>query len=316
MANADKIYEFVQTDNDDSTVPQYRIRKQDKPNYRLHLVLFAITFLTTTIAGVNLAGYGKFTTLHRLIANPQYLLKGLPFSMSLMFILMMHEMGHYITSRVHRVKATLPYFIPAPNIINIIGTFGAFIKMKSPIYDKRALLDIGAAGPVCGFLVSIPTLIIGLKLSKIVPSMPAQGLSIEIGSSVLVHTLAAIFTKTPPEGFFLDIHPIGFAGWIGMFVTSLNLIPIGQLDGGHVAYAVMGEKCHSMSNMILLFLFFMGIFFWKGWLLWAVIIFFLGKKHPPAVNPYMELDLPRKILAWSVLAIFFLTFIPVPFRIV
>ncbi len=309
-----KIYEFVQTDNQ-TEIPQYRIQKPDAPNYRLHILLFGLTFMTTTIAGIDLAGFSQHTTLLKLIGNPQYILKGLPFSLSLMFILLTHEMGHYITSRIHRVKATLPYFIPAPNMINIIGTFGAFIKMKSPIYDKRALLDIGAAGPVCGFLVSIPTLIIGLKLSQAVPSTPGSGFSIEIGSSLIVHILAKLFTSAPPLGFHLDIHPIGFAGWIGMFVTSLNLIPIGQLDGGHVAYAVMGEKYHSMSNLILLFLFMMGIFFWKGWLLWAIIIFFLGKKHPPSLNPYMELDTPRKILAWVVLGIFFLTFIPVPFRI-
>ncbi len=314
MTGKEKIYEFVQSDGQ-AGIPEYRIRKPEAPNYRLHILLFGLTFMTTTIAGVNLAGFSRFTSLFQLISHPQYLLKGLPFSLSLMFILMMHEMGHYVTSRIHRVKATLPYFIPAPNVINMIGTFGAFIKMKSPIYDKRALLDIGAAGPVCGFIVSIPTLIIGLKLSHIAPALPTGGFNIQIGSSLIVHIFAQLFTPPVPAGFYLDLHPVAFAGWIGMFVTSLNLIPIGQLDGGHVAYAVMGEKYHAMTNMILMFLVLMGIFFWKGWLMWAIIIFFLGKKHPPSLNPYLELDKPRKILAWIVLGIFFLTFIPVPFRI-
>jgi membrane-associated protease RseP (regulator of RpoE activity) len=259
------------------------------------------------MAGVNFAGAKKAVSVLSLF-SPAYLAQGLAFSVPLMLILLTHEMGHYLASVHHRVKATLPYFIPAPTLI---GTFGAFIKMKSPIYHKRALLDIGASGPLAGFIVSIPALIIGLKLSKIVPVTRVHGIS--LGSSIMMELMTKLFAPTTPPGFELVIHPIGFAGWIGLFVTSLNLIPIGQLDGGHVAYALFGEKSAQMANKLLFIMAVMGILFWQGWLFWAGIIFFLGKKHPPSINQYVELDTSRKVLAFIVLAIFILTFIPQPF---
>ena len=289
----------------------------NKPNYKRHILLFIITFYSTTIAGIQVFGgvynqsFFKLMLNPHYIFNPHYLFKALPFSITLMLILSMHEMGHYIASRIHNVEATLPYFIPAPTLI---GTFGAFIKMKSPIYDKRALLDIGAAGPISGFIVSIPAVIIGFHLSEVSAAPKIFGATqIHIGSSILLFILSKIFAQTPPEGFDLVMHPIGFAGWIGLFVTSLNLIPVGQLDGGHVAYAVLGRKYEKMASFILFSLAVIGVFFWPGWLIWAVIIFFMGRKHPPSLNPYLELDFVRKIVAWIVLAIFFLTFIPVPF---
>jgi len=295
----------------------YVVAGNNKPNYKLHLLLFIITFWSTTIAGIRISGHAVNVPLLKMmfnpdfILNPHYLSKALPFSLTLMLILSMHEMGHYVASRIHKVEATLPYFVPAPTLI---GTFGAFIKMKSPIYDKRALLDIGAAGPIAGFIVSIPAVILGLHLSEISAAPKMLGSShIHIGSSMLIFILSKIFAQTPPQGFDLVIHPIGFAGWLGLFVTSLNLIPVGQLDGGHVAYAVLGRKYEKMANMILVFLVVIGVFFWMGWFIWAIIIFFMGRKHPPSLNPYLELDPIRKIVAWVVLAIFFLTFIPVPF---
>lgn len=308
MSQKRPTYEFIPSENTDGK-KEFALRKPPAPNYTLHIVLFIITFVTTTIAGIGLSGVhvgGSFFNLF----NPRYFSKGLTFSIPLMLILGTHEMGHYILSKIHRVKATLPYFIPAPTII---GTFGAFIKMKSPIYTKRALLDIGAAGPVAGFIVSIPAVIIGLRLSKVVPTLNTQG--VQIGSSLLMEFLALLFTKTPPPGYDLMIHPIGFAGWIGLFVTSLNLIPIGQLDGGHVAYALFGEKSSKLAHVLLFGLVVMGIWFWPGWLFWALIIYFLGTKHPPAAASHIELDRPRKILALSMLIIFILTFIPTPFTV-
>jgi membrane-associated protease RseP (regulator of RpoE activity) len=308
MPSDHSTYEFVQV-NDSNAVPEFGIRKPPSPNYMLHAGLFILTFLSTTVAGVTMSGIPAGSSLLSLFA-PQNFVKGLLFSVPLMLILLTHEMGHYFMSLYHRVRATLPYFIPAPTII---GTFGAFIKMKSPIYNKRALLDIGAAGPLAGFVVSIPAVILGLHLSEIVPATGRHGL--QLGSSIIVEILAFFFAKTPPAGFDILIHPIGFAGWIGLFVTSLNLIPIGQLDGGHVAYALFDEKCTRVSRLILLALVGMGIVFWSGWLFWALIIYFLGTTHPPAIHPYIELDKPRKILAISVLIIFILTFIPTPFSL-
>ncbi len=308
MRNEEPRFDFILS-KEEGEKEIYSIKEPEPPNYKLHVILFAITFLSTTYAGVTLSGnvksYGFLSFF-----SIKYLSHGLSFSIPLMFILLTHEMGHFIASRIHRVDATLPYFIPAPTII---GTFGAFIKMRSPIYDKRALVDIGAAGPLSGFIASIPILIAGLSMSKIVPFTRSAG-ELKIGSSILVQFLTEVFAPHAPKGFELLIHPMGFAGWIGLFVTSLNLIPIGQLDGGHVAYAFFGEKYERFANIILLFLAYMGLY-WNGWLLWAIIIFFLGRKHPPAINPYMELDLPRKIVVWIVLAIFIITFIPVPFKL-
>ncbi len=304
MSDDNKIYEFVSSDGDDT----YTIRKPDPPNYRKHLLLFFLTFITTTLAGVMMSGTAPQGSILKMLM-PSYFLKGIPFSLPLMFILLTHEMGHYIASRIHNVSATLPYFIPAPTLI---GTFGAFIKMKSPIFSKKALFDIGAAGPIAGFIVSIPAIIIGLKLSTVTPLTDIQG--IQIGSSMLVSILAKIFAQTPPEGYDLLIHPIGFAGWIGLFITSLNLIPIGQLDGGHIAYAVFGEKQQQTTKLILFTIFCLG-FFWKGWLIWAGIIFFMGRKHPPSQDHGEELDEKRKLIAWGILLIFLMTFIPIPFAI-
>jgi len=304
VANDDKIYEFISSDEENT----YTIRKPAPPDYRKHILLFFLTFITTTLAGIMMNGTAPQGSILKLL-TPSYFVTGMPFSLTLMFILLTHEMGHYIASRIHNVSATLPYFIPAPTLI---GTFGAFIKMKSPIYSKKALFDIGAAGPIAGFIVSVPAIIIGLKLSSVTPITTIHG--IKIGSSILVTILAKIFAQTPAPGYDLVIHPIGFAGWIGLFVTSLNLIPIGQLDGGHIAYAVFGEKQQQTTKMILFAIFCLG-FFWKGWLIWAIIIFFMGRKHPPSQNSYEELDEKRKLIAWGILLIFLITFIPVPFAI-
>ncbi|MCB1195500.1 site-2 protease family protein [bacterium] len=295
---------FEANDSDPSV---YSLRPPQREKYTLHLILFVITLFTTTLAGATMSGQLPRQPNFLHLLSPHFFFKGLSFSIPLMIILLTHEMGHYIASRIHRVSATLPYFIPAPTFI---GTFGAFIKMKSPILDKKALMDIGAAGPIAGFILSIPCVIIGLQLSRIVPDSGLH--SVRIGTSLLIEFLAFLFGKTPPQGFDIVIHPIGFAGWIGLFVTSLNLIPIGQLDGGHIAYAMLGKKYERMSTVIIFTL--LGLsFFWKGWLVWAIIIIFMGKKHPPAINSRSPLDTRRNWLGIVMLIIFIITFIPVPF---
>jgi len=278
--------------------PDYRGKK---PGVGINVVLFIFTLITTTFAGAIQEGVNP-------LKNPEQIFKGLPFSLALIGILLAHELGHYLTARNHGLNVTLPYFIPAPSFI---GTFGAFIQMRSPIRDRRILLDIGASGPLVGIAVSLPLLIFGLRLSE-VKMVPEQA-GTTLGSSLLLYLISWLVVGPLPEGFDVVIHPVGFAGWIGLLVTSLNLLPIGQLDGGHVAYALLGERQNKISKIVFLGLLALGIFGWPGWLFWGLILFIMGFRHPPLLEWWVPLDRRRKIMGWVTIAIFILTFIPVPF---
>jgi membrane-associated protease RseP (regulator of RpoE activity) len=185
-----------------------------------------------------------------------------------MSILLAHELSHYIASRKHNVEATLPYFIPAPTLI---GTFGAFIKMKSPVTTRKALLDIGISGPLAGFIVSVIVSVIGLYLSRVVPVQETKD-ALSLGDSLLFSTLSQLILDYQPGSEDVLLHPVAFAGWIGFFVTSLNLLPIGQLDGGHIAYSLFGERHAYLSKGLIPILFLLGIFLWEGWALWAIVL--------------------------------------------
>jgi membrane-associated protease RseP (regulator of RpoE activity) len=202
-----------------------------KQKITINIILFIVTMATTLLAGALHTGVNIFE-------NPEQIFRGIPFSFSLMGILMAHELGHYLIAKKHGLNVTLPYFIPAPPFI--IGTFGAFIKIRSAVRDRRMLLDVGAAGPLVGVVVSIPFLILGLWLSEVKAVQGQTGAN--LGSSLFLSFLSWIIFGPVPEGYDIILHPVGFAGWIGLLVTSLNLLPIGQLDGGHVAYALLGEK--------------------------------------------------------------------------
>lgn len=271
----------------------------------LHIILFVLTLLSTVLVGAMQTGAD-------ILKNPVELYRGLPFAVSLMIILLTHEFSHYFASKWHGVKATLPYFIPAPTII---GTFGAFIKMKSPIVTRRALIDIGASGPIAGFIVSVAAAIIGLHSSEIVPLSQAKG-ALSLGDSILFTLLAkAVMGVTPADAEIL-LNPVAFAGWIGLFVTSINLIPVGQLDGGHIAYAFLGERHARLSFILVLLMSVLGLFLWEGWILWAVLLLVLGLRHPPVVYWEETLDKKRRVTGWIALLILILTFIPDPFKIV
>lgn len=219
-------------------------------NFRTNIILFVITLFTTTYAGAMLeVGFDPVLALI-------YLHKGFPFSLTLLTILLFHEFGHYFTAKKHHVETTLPYFIPAPTFI---GTFGAVIKMRSPVHSKRTLLDIGAAGPLAGVFVAIPATIIGLRLSKILPLSGLEG-GMSLGSSLLFSLLAYVSVGDLPQNHDIFLHPIAFAGWIGLLVTMLNLLPVGQLDGGHIAYAVLGRERHQkIASLILPVLLIFGL---------------------------------------------------------
>lgn len=296
---------------------------------KIHIVLFVLTVFTTFATGLSFGGT---------------VLSALAFSGALLFILGSHEMGHYFYGRKYGVDITPPYFIPAPPIISPIGTFGAFIKIKSPISTRKALFDIGIAGPLAGILVSIPVLIIGIKLSTIVDiagSAGEQGLT--LGSPLIFTFFTGMFIGKIPEGKDLFLHPVAFAGWVGLFVTALNLIPSGQLDGGHIVYSLFSKKTHRIVSVVmiaLLIIFGIGtepLFLlsqrltgsgageflshlpefegWPGWILWAVLLTFMGTKHPPTIHDEGELDTGRKLLGFIALLIFIGCISPVPIKL-
>jgi len=275
----------------------------------LNILLFVLTFISTLVVGAMHEGVN-------VVAEPLKVYKGLPFSVALLLILLFHEFSHYIASKKHGIEASLPYFIPVPPPLSIFGTFGAVIRMKSRITTKNALIDIGASGPIAGFIISIVATIIGLSFSKIMPTpVEVDGLFLQFGDSLLFKGLITVVLGTVPDNKDVFLHPVALAGWIGFFVTSLNLIPIGQLDGGHILYALFGERHAAISKVLIAVLVVMGLFLWEGWIMWGVLLILFGSKHPPIVNSAIPLDPRRKIVGWIALAIFILTFTPVPVMI-
>ena len=275
---------------------------------RVHWILFLLTVFTTLLAGAIMEGA-------QILDNPLDLIKGVPFSFTLMFILGTHEFGHYYYAQKHKVDASLPFFIPAPPFLFLIGTFGAFIKIKSPIYRKDALLQIGAAGPIAGFIIAVPALILGLFLSDIVEKSDIQGALI-LGDSILMKILTWVTHPDLMESQDIMLHPIAFAGWIGLLVTMLNLLPIGQLDGGHVAYAMLGEKQKFIGQAAFILLVPLS-FFSINWLVWGLLLLLLMRtvKHPPIQDIHIPLSESDKRIGYICLLIFILCFIPAPFKI-
>ncbi|UCD57911.1 MAG: site-2 protease family protein [Candidatus Hydrogenedentota bacterium] len=265
-----------------------------------NIILFLTTVLTTLLAGALLAEVDP-------VSHPELIYKGFPFSAALMSILLSHELGHYLMSRRHKVDATLPYFIPAPTFI---GTFGAIIKINSNVPDRRALLDIGAAGPIVGFIISVPAFIIGLKLSHLVPGTSS---GITFGSSLILDVMAEHFFPSIPEGYAINLHPVGLAGWIGLLVTMMNLLPVGMMDGGHIAYALFGKRHYHISQAVIVILLLMGIYGWFGWAVWGMLNVLFGLKHPPPTHPEVHLDGKRKFIGAVAAIILVLTFVPTPF---
>ncbi len=267
------------------------------------IVLFAITVLTTLAAGALQAGVNPFD-------EPLEIWRGIPFSFTLLLILGCHELGHWVASRRHGVDVSYPYFIPGPTLV---GTFGAFIAMKSPISDRNALIDIGAAGPLTGLAVTIPVLFIGLSLSQVVPAVQTEGVGIHLGECALFSTINWIVNGTIAPDQDVILHPVAFAGWIGLLVTSLNLIPVGQLDGGHIIYAIFGPRQREVAWMVVALLLVLGIVGWEGWLIWGGILLILGVRHPPVIYEWGELDNRRLAIGYLAMFCFALTFMPIPF---
>lgn len=280
--------------------------------WTLPIGLFLVTCFTTLWAGAYQTYNGPDRgPVNFLLADPGRIWQGVPFAGALLFILTTHELGHYVLSKIHRVPASLPLFIPGPP--HFIGTFGAIIRMRGPILDRRALFDIGVAGPLAGFIVAVAALIVGLHLSTVVERTATLGL--HLGEPLLLQLLAwLVIGPITPESDVV-LHPIGFAAWFGLFVTSLNLLPIGQLDGGHVAYALWGRHQRTMAFVFVPILIVLGFFGWAGWFLWAVMAGMFGLGHPPVMNPHVPLGRNRTIVGWIAFAVFVSTFVPVPFSV-
>jgi len=296
----------------EQAIPHVRPRE----HYWRYIALLAVTLVTTTIVGAGMqSDFGRNVPfdIERSLAqyawfwrHPSSLLHGLPFSLTLMTILLAHEFGHYLASMYHGVDASLPYFIPSP----FLGTFGAFIRVRTPIYAKRALFDIGAAGPIAGFIFLLPALGVGLAFSKVIPNIAHQGL-IRFGAPGLELILERlIFPGVRSADIYL--HPVARAAWFGMFATALNLLPIGQLDGGHILYSFFPRRHRMVSKILAFGLLPLGWLFWPGWYLWGLLMLWLGRRHP-AIYDESEVGSGRRKLGWLALAIFLLCFTPAPF---
>ncbi|MFQ6616440.1 MAG: site-2 protease family protein [Fidelibacterota bacterium] len=290
----------------------------------IHLVLLGLTLITTTLAGSALQGGRPFVHIGDMV-------KGIPYSLALLFILGTHEFGHYFYARRHRVDTTLPYFLPAPPILLLIGTFGAFIRIKSRIQTRRALLEIGAAGPIAGFVVSVAIIILGFasipgqqavfdRIEEVhhlmrLEESPGQGIQLVMGTSLLFSFLSGLFNVTIPMDEVYHF-PLIFAGWIGFLVTMLNLLPLGQLDGGHIAYALLGEKHNKMAKWVFLLMVPLG-FVSSHWWIWAVLIFLLMGtwRHPPIIDLRSPITDRDRRIGLACLGILVTCFVPVPIQV-
>ena len=311
----------------------------------LNVLLLVVTLITVLYAGsmhsvvsVELLRGPDFSSgIKSIWLILKLLWTGWPFALSLLGILLAHEMGHYFAARRHGASVTLPYFIPFPG--GFLGTMGAVIQMRAPIRNKRVLLDIGVSGPLAGIAVAIPVVVIGLHLSELGP-VPFRGFQLEGNSimylaakylvfgellprpldygqmPVMFHHIVFFFTGNPAPAGGIDvfIHPVALAGWAGMLVTGLNLIPVGQLDGGHILYVLFGKSAKLWRPFVMVLLVALG-FVWSGWWIWAMLLYFFGRSHPELLDEITELDDYRRSVAVVALILFFLLVVPVPFRV-
>jgi membrane-associated protease RseP (regulator of RpoE activity) len=295
----------------------------------INLVLFLLTLISVLITAASMGN--PYAAPPRNASEA--LAQGWPFTLSLLAILLAHEFGHYLMSRYHKTAATLPYFIPLP-LLSPLGTMGAVIMMRQTPKNRRVLFDIGIAGPLAGLIVAIPVLIWGLMHSQVRPLEIGQGMMMEGNSLLYLLLKYRVFGEwlpTPPQQvgvfywiryFFTGsplpvggrdvlIHPVAFAGWAGLLVTALNLLPAGTLDGGHILYATLGKRARRLYPLVLALTFLLG-FGWAGWWVWTILLFWLGRAYAEPLDQITPLDGKRYWLALAALIVFVLVFIPVP----
>jgi len=300
--------------------------REVKPRYLFALSLFLLSLFSATTLGavyVLLTRTDVTTGLDLLLTpaairavwgDPALLAQGFLFSASALGILLVHELGHYLTCRRYRLPVTLPYFLPSPVAL---GTFGAFIRIRRQLSSKRELFDVGVAGPIAGFVALVPALLYGVARSRIVPLTAvarAEPVVLIVPGHPLAFELAVrAFHGPVPSGSILEPHPLALAAWLGLFATSLNLLPLGQLDGGHLLYAVFGRRQRQLARPLWVILAALT-FVWPGWGLWSLITLAIGLRHPPVIDEAQPLDARRRALAIFALVILILSFTPLPMR--
>ena len=305
-----------------------RTTLRTREGWIMHGLLFIAVLFTTTLSGAVLGG--ALPPDLGIVFSPvawrggffRAWATGLPFALPLLAILLFHELGHYLTARRYRLNVSPPYFLPGPPAPWGIGTFGAFIRLRTILNDRRQLLDVGAAGPIVGFLVAVPALWIGLVLSHPLAESGIHGMVVPwgggetlmpLGDSLVTFTIRRL---THGDATAIVLHPMAFAGWFGMFVTMLNLLPMAQLDGGHIVYAALPGWHRRLARGFWLAIMLMG-WFWIGWLIWGFVVLLMSRGqlgHPPVLDAYRPLPKSRHWLAWVSLLLFILTFAPAPFR--
>ena len=259
----------------------------------IHIVLFILTVASTT-----------FTTQASLT-------HGFLYSLTIILILLGHEMGHYLMSRRYGIRSTLPFFLPFP--LSPFGTLGAVIRMESATSSRKALFDTGVAGPLASLLLSIPAIVIGLTLSEVVPTSHLGEGTIRLGDPLLFSFVQRLVLGEISENFDILLHPIGYAGWVGLFVTALNLLPVGQLDGGHIVYALFGSKSRVIFLVAIAVMAFITVFYNPGWFLLLILIILFGFRHPAPLDDHTPVDGKRKWIGGLVFLSFLLSFTPAPF---
>ena len=268
-----------------------------------NLVLFLLTVGSTLyVGGRTISSSGE----------PIYLIsRGLSYSLAILSILVAHETGHYLASRKYGAPSSLPYFIPFPFFL--FGTLGAVIRTKGPIPHRRALFDIGSWGPLFGLALAIPAVIVGFLLSEIVEVSHLAPGSMSLGNSPLLSLLQRIVLGNLPPGTDVVLHPIAYAGWVGLFITALNLLPAGQLDGGHIIYALFGPHSKVIFRLTILGITLICLIYNLGWLLLVILLLFIGYRHPPPLDERTPLGWRRKVVGGLAFVVFFTAFTPIPF---
>lgn len=295
--------------------PSGRAAGKFKDRVVLHITLFLLTVGCTMLAGAG--QYAAFAA--NFLASPMaftwgLFVRGLWYGATILLILGAHEFGHYFACRYYDVDASLPYFLPIP--FGLTGTLGAFIRIREPISSKRVLFDIGIAGPIAGFIVAVPALFLGIAMSRMLP-LPAGFQGFELGEPLLFKAASWLIWGSTPAGYSLNLHPVGFAAWFGLLATALNLFPIGQLDGGHITYAVIGR--HSTTVTLVMLAVTLGLTFVSvSWIAWAILLglmmFAFGYRHPRTIDEHVPLDRKRLWLALFALIMFVLCFTPAPIQ--
>jgi membrane-associated protease RseP (regulator of RpoE activity) len=280
-----------------------------------HVVLLLVTIATTTVAGA--AHYASFRSdfdaISLTMSPGDFLVHGLWYSATILAILGCHEMGHYLACRYYDVDASLPFFLPAP--MPLTGTLGAFIRIREPIPSKKMLFDIGIAGPLAGFVVAVPALFIGLSMSRVIAVPTDVGGMVSLGEPLLFRAASWLVWGSPPDGYSINMHPMAFAAWFGLLATALNLFPIGQLDGGHISYAVLGRRS-SQVTLAMICVAVVLTYFSSSWMVWTALMIgmlvMFGRHHPRTFDEHEPLDPARLALAVVALAMLIVCFTPAP----